>query len=82
MKQTRNYILDGWDNGALNKRAREFIVTTLEESGEKPPAAAAGEVADFMMCVGQQELPNFQPDFARLGADDVEDAPAAIMVSN
>ena len=49
LKQARNYILDGWDNGALNKRAREFIVATLKESEEKPAAAATGEVADFMM---------------------------------
>ena len=49
LKQARNYILDGLDSRALNKRAREFIVVTLEESGEKPAAAAAGEVADFMM---------------------------------
>ena len=32
------------------------------EDGEKPPVAATDEVADFMMCVGQQEPPDFQPD--------------------
>ena len=34
----------------------------LMEDGEKPPVAATDEVADFMMCVGQQEPPDFQPD--------------------
>ena len=88
-KQAKTYMLDGWDNGDLNKRAREFIVAILMEAGEKSAAAAADEVADFMMCVGQQEppnfqleLPNFQPDFTRSGADDVEDVPAVIMGSS
>ena len=58
LEQAKNYILNGWDNGALDKRTRKIVVATQHGAGEKPPAAAAIGDAGFMRYVAPPEPPN------------------------